>query len=264
MTDDNHNTTPVASEVESSRVGERPLLVGRDRELSQIEAILKHGRPALVVVSAATGMGKTSLLREVHERTIKQGWHTAYSDSEGGLSVVPTTTEETFRQRVLTLLDISTEESYFDTLTSQSQPSSLHSLPEHLRRWAPILLIIDGYRPAPDFANWFTTSFIENVTHAGAPLVVVVADQGGNVDGLLPFADKIITLGPLDPRSVKQHFESVGRQIAPPMKEAELDIYVKAACKDPARLVALTRVLMLAQPGEVSTPSSLSTPRQER
>src|SRR5215213_9619520 len=94
--DDNNNTIWVASGVEPSHLVKRPLLIGRDKELAQVEAILKHRKSALVVVSAPAGMGKTSLLQEIRARAMEQGWHTTYSDSEGELSIVPRTTERIF------------------------------------------------------------------------------------------------------------------------------------------------------------------------
>jgi hypothetical protein len=237
---------------------QRPLLIGRDQELARVKTILEQGRPAVVVVSAATGMGKTSLLREIHARASALGWHTAYGDSGSELSVVPTTTEDTFRQWVLTLLGSTTKESYFDSLTGQSQLDPPHSLVYHLRRRAPVLLVIDGYRPESTFAEWFTQSFIEDVKDAPEPVVVVVADQSGNVAELQSHANDVINLGLLDRQAVKRHFESVGRRIDPPMGAEELDTYVEAACKDPARLATLTRLLTLAKPAEGSTNPSAS------
>jgi hypothetical protein len=232
---------------------ERPLLIGRDRELAQVDAILERRQPALVVVSAVTGMGKTSLLRVVEARAIEQGWHTAYRDGEGELSVVPATTEETFREQVLTLLGISTEENFVDTITDQPRLRALPTLAEQLRRRVPVLLIIDGYRTEPGFDDWFTKRFIEDIKRDEMPVIIVVADQAGNVDRLRPFADEVITLGPLDQQAVKQYFESIWQRIVPPMEAGELGVYVEAACEDPAKLAILTRVLALAQPGESST-----------
>jgi hypothetical protein len=245
--------TPEAKSLPS----ERRMLIGRDRELAEVGAILEQRKPALVIVSAVTGMGKTRLLQMIAARAVEQGWHAAYSDSEGELSVVPATTEESFRDRLLELLDISTEDGVSDTTTGRSRP--LHLLAERLRRRAPALVVIDGYRPEPGFASWFVNRFIKDVRQAGTPVVVVVADQAGNVEGLRPSADKTLTLGPLDWQAIRDHFESVGQQIAPPMEPAELEVYVEAASKDPEKLDILTRVLTLAQPGEGRTGSSTLT-----
>jgi hypothetical protein len=257
MSDDLKDTVRATPEIKSVPT-ERLMLIGRDRELAQVGAILKLRRPALVVVSAVTGMGKTSLLRVIEARAIEQGWHTVYSDSEVELSVVPSTTEETFRSQVLTLLGASTEDSFVDTITDRSRSRSLHRLAKLLRHRAPVLLVIDGYRPEPGFANWFANHFIEDIKDGGSPVVIIVADQAGSVERLQSFADEIITLGPLDRQAVKEHFELVRQQITPPIMAAELDAYVEAACKDPVRLPILTRVLALAQPGEGTT--DLSTP----
>jgi hypothetical protein len=131
-------------------------------------------------------------------------------------------------------------------------------LSDQLTHRGRVLLLIDGYQPQPRFAYWFTNFFIEEVKRAKAPVVVVVADESRNLAELQAFADEVITLGPLDPQAVREYFESVGRQIAPPMEAAELDEYVNVACKEPAKLATLSRVLTLAQPDEASTRPSTS------
>jgi hypothetical protein len=237
----------------------RSLLVGRDRELDRIDEMLQRRRSALIVVSAVAGMGKTSLLRTVEARARGKGWRTAPGDGEVEHSILPTTTEETFRERVLTLLGISTEETFIAIKADPSRLSPFDPLVEQLRR-APILLLIDGYRPDPGFASWFTGRFIGDVRQAGASVVVIVAgDQFSNVEELRPFADETIVLGPLDRQAVEQHFRLVGQRVAPPMEAAELDVYVEASCKDPVKLASLTHALALAQPGEGSASPSVST-----
>ena len=237
---------------------QRPLLIGRDQELARVETLFEQSRSAFVVVCAATGMGKTSLLREIQAQARARRWHTAYGDSDGELSVAPTTTEDSFRQRVLKLLANSTEESYFEAMPSQSRPDPLQRLIDQLRRRAPVLIVIDGYRPETPFTDWFMENFIEDVKHAPEPVVVVVADQSANVAELQSHADEVFNLGLLDLQTVKRHFESVGQRIDPSMGTAELDAYVEAACKDPAKLAILTRLLTLAQSAEDSTSPSAS------
>lgn len=247
----------------ASGVVERPLLIGRDKELAQVEAILEHHGPALVVVSAPTGAGKSSLLQEIYARATEQGWRAAYSDSEGPFSVAPSTTERTFGQRMLELLGVFTSEAFSPTMTSQVWADPLHSLLDQLDRREHVLLIIDGYEPEPRFAHWYTSSFIEGVRYAEAPVAVIVSDQSSNLAELRPIADEVIDLGPLDQQAVRQHLELIGRQIAPPMEASELDAYVKFACKDPGKLAFLKRVLTLAQPDKRST-SPATAQREER
>jgi len=237
---------------------QRPPLIGRDQELTRVETILEQGLPAVVVVSADTGMGKSSLLREIHARVTARGWRTTHGESGDNLSVEPTATEDTFRQLVLTLLDSSTEGSYFDSMTGRSRVAPAPSLVYQLSRRAPILLIIDGYRPDPPFARWFTESFIEDVKHAMEPIVIVVADQSANLAELERHADEVINLGPLDQQAVKRFLESASRRIDPPMQEEELDTYVEAARKDPVRLAILARLLTLAQQAEPGTDPPVS------
>lgn len=249
MSDDHESAAWVTSEVESSIVVERPMLIGRDQELNRVDAILERHQPALVVMRAEIGMGRTSLLREIEgqAKDREQRWRTARSNSQGALSVVPDTTEENFRQRVLELLQIHTKET-FDNRMGQSRSHPIHSLIEQLHLWAPALLLVDGYRPGLGFASWFTDSFINGIKQDKQPVVIVVADQPhSDVDGLLPSADEVVTLGPLDQGAVTRYFELVGQRITPPMETRELQVYVEAARNDPGILYALTHMLELAK-----------------
>ena len=242
--------------VEISDVVERQLLIGRDRELAKIEGILKHRGPVLVVVSAPTGTGKSSLLREIQARANEHGWHTAYRNSEGHLCVTPSTTERIFGQWVLKLLGLSTDEALGPTTAGETWPNPLHSLLLSLGRQRGVLLIVDGYHPKPRFEYWFTSDFIGGIKQSKATVMVVVADQKDNLDKLRPFADEVISLGPLDRQAVRRHFESIAQQIAPPMKADELDAYVGVAREDPGKLAILSRVLKLAIPAARSMSTS--------
>jgi AAA ATPase-like protein len=53
--------------------GQYPL-IGRDREMAALEALLSAGRSALAVVSGPLGSGKSKLVREFAERARSAGW----------------------------------------------------------------------------------------------------------------------------------------------------------------------------------------------
>lgn len=296
----------------------QPLMVGRDRELGQIKAILERRNPALVVMAGETGMGKTSLLREARLLASRLGWNTVPDVNQQEMTVEPETTEDTFSSRVRELLKIPAPEIFpeaapdlevrkvlqygliqptqamvskaiatsglspawkgvlnrathaagqilqafpFEQASSEKKaeesrrlpPSRhplFHPLVEQLRHRAPVLLLIDGYRPEASFTGWFTRHFVTEIKKTEAPVVIIVADRPGNVAMLLPFADESISIGPLDPESLRQLLENIGQQLSPPLGEDELHTYLKEVCEKPEILGSLTRVLALARPAE--------------
>jgi len=253
MTDDREADTRAKSETKTTQVTERALFVGRKPELAQFNAIVKRRQPpALVVISAEAGMGKTSLLMEVQTGAVERGWTTAHIDGKGALCVTIDTTEDAFCARVRELLAIPDTSAgqgaaIAEQLSTQSRLRSLHPLVRELHHRAPILLLIDGYRPGAAFTNWFTDRFIRDIKQAKTRVVVVAADRPRDVAILSSSADGIISMGPLDPQAVRQHFELIGQRISPPMKAIELKTYVKAASQKPEILGNLTRVLQLVQ-----------------
>ncbi|MGH9427570.1 MAG: ATP-binding protein [Terriglobia bacterium] len=106
MTDDHITVAGEQAENESYPIYDGSLLMVRDRELAQFDAILDRRQPVLVVVSGEPDIGKTTLLREVQRRASKRGWRTALSDGQVDLRVEPDTTIDDFSRRVRKLLDI--------------------------------------------------------------------------------------------------------------------------------------------------------------
>jgi hypothetical protein len=304
MIDDRVTVAVDQAETGSSPVSDGLLLIIRDRELAQFDAILDRRRPVLVVVSGEPDIGKTTLMQEVQRRSSKRGWRTALSDGQVDLRVEPDTTMDDFSRRVRKLLNIPEAMEYKDGVSGNpisdktakdsvkclpsislgdvsdgkspddpdpesSEPDSTNSgealpghipdepaqppmqtrqppsLVEQLRSLDQVLLLIDGYRPEPGFADWFEGQFIRGVKQARTSLVVVVADLPGMVEGL--DADERIHLGPPDQQSIRRELEKIGRQITPPMEAAELDEYVKEVCEKPVRFDNLARLLRLAQ-----------------
>ncbi len=255
------NSASVNFEVESVRGAQLlPLLIGRNRELAEVDVVLQHRRPALLVVCSEARMDQTrmSLLQVIADRATEQGWRTV-GDVRSGieLSVVPTTSDEPFCTKVLRSLGIPTDqapepldksngEGFTEALTIDSGEYHFHQLMKELRR-EPTLLLIDGYRPGPVFAGWFLGRFIEGIKHLEAPVVVVVADRPDNVSVLESSADKLVPLGPPDLQALREHFESIGKRIEPRMKPSEVQYYVEAASKEPENLERLTRVLTWAR-----------------
>jgi hypothetical protein len=110
-----------------------------------------------------------------------------------------------------------------------------------------VLLLIDGYGPDPKFEEWFASALLNDLTEAGRPVAVAVADQTENLQGLEGFADQVISLDSLDRRDLQQRFEAIGREVNPPMESSEVGQYVDEALKRPQIIGPLRRVLALAR-----------------
>jgi hypothetical protein len=236
---------------------DEPVVVGREQELAQLTKILGESQPMLVVVKGRAGVGKTSLLQAFRTQAEAAGWNTApYGASAEFLSVTTATTEETFSAQVQTLLAVPRGKSYLEKSQGKSSPNTsaeqapLLAIVEQLRGRAPLLLLIDGYLPAPEFMDWFQNRFVPDVSRAGAPVVVIVAERPEGTAPLEPSATQIIVLERPEEEAIRQHFIRLGEQISPPLQEDELNIYVETANKQTDMLVSLTRVLRLARHSE--------------
>ena len=225
------------------------LLVGRDHELASFKEVLKEKQAQLVVLTGEPGMGKTSLLRKFRELGDEAGWNTAQMPNLVLRDVE--TTPESFSSQLQSLLSVPTARSFIEKPSkplvdpATGQPLLL-PIVERLRALAPFLLLIDGYQPGPEFAEWFHTIFVNDVRRSSASIVIVLAARPDGAIKITPFADQIISLGPLDPISIQEHFKELGRQLDPPMTDSEVQEYIAAAKEDAQMLDSLTRVLRLA------------------
>ena len=222
------------------------LSIGRKQELTKLDIVLQRHRPAMVVVTGAPGIGKTTLLQVFQSHAVAHGWRTTSSSSEGMVRVIMNTTDTTFSEQVSNMLGISADQSF-----QRGTPTDKPSFAEELRLetvYAPILLLIDGYQPSPEFGQWFTDRFIKELKRTERPVVVVIAERPEAVTKLLPLADETIHLGQLERQAVRQHLESIGRHIVPKIEPKELKKYIEACQKSPELLDSLTRVLRLMEP----------------
>ncbi len=251
------------SESRASATPARMTLVGRDDELAQLDAVLQKRDPAVIIVSAAAGMGKTTLLRAAALRAIEQGWATTHSHADAEIEVSQTTTAQDFSSEVQARLDLPSTEPVLESLPEPellhamtSPPASrtasrfVHPLVRQLRQRAPVLLLIDGYRPSPRFGDWFRDIFLGHIRKTETPIAVIISDRPRDVEGLTPAADLVVALKPPNADAVRRHFEAIGERLAPPMQTAELNEYIQAARRKPEILDTLTRLLRLVQENE--------------
>jgi len=253
-------------------------LIGRDAELHQAVDMINRRGPALVVVEAEVGMGKTTFLCEAQARAREMDWRTVPRDLDNTLTISADTTEGSFWTQVSNWAMASrqgpspgwgssspsslgtevgakrsanpSELAVRQGVASERTPTSqvaLDPLVELLAGHSPVLLSVDGYRPGQEFADWFEGRFIADVKKLTVPVVVIVANEPSTMETLRSNADLTITLGPLDRAAVRTHLESIGREVSPAMTEAELHVYVDQTSERPDLLGSLTRVLTLAK-----------------
>lgn len=81
-------------------------IIGREPELKQFADVLARRQPALIMVGAEAGMGKTRFLIELEARAEAAGWRVAYRENDEELSVKLGSTRETFSERLRKLLEL--------------------------------------------------------------------------------------------------------------------------------------------------------------
>jgi hypothetical protein len=228
-------------------------LIDRTRELEQLGSILTRRTPALVLIGAEGGMGKSRLLQELEERaasgTIAGAgtWSVAYRDDEGELAITPSTAPETFLERLGELVGVRTRPGVGRSSGSIPLVPSPPTLPAEISRRAPLLILIDSYQPRHDFSAWFEGWFIAQVREGADSVIIVIATLLSNLFALEERTkpDLVIRLGPIPQEAVRGHLLSMASLIEPPLSEDEIARYTKAASEDPTVLHALTRVLAL-------------------
>jgi hypothetical protein len=245
------------------------LLIGRGSELAAFAAALEGRQPTVVVVAGESRTGKTALLQAFQVMANAQNWRTAGGANQRTLTVTPITDKRNFYGQVLAFFDepgdsrdavqsqIFPAQTVVELPTALQEPNSFTvedsklssfevqpDLIAQLKERAPVLLLIDGYEPNPEFNNWFKTTFIEAVRRSQEPLVIVIADRIASLKGQ---QDEFFPLSPLTRQDIREQFESLGHEIKPPLVPGELDVYVEAAVKNLAVLIRLYRVLALAR-----------------
>lgn len=237
--------TDILSELQSRESSPplAPLIIGHDAEVKRILQILEKRAPHLVVLTGEAGVGKTSLLNLIRIKAAASGWTVMPRDVSEEFNVSRETTETTFCARISDLMATPTGESFVETKSSQLD---LPPVVKQLRERAPVLVLIDGFDSTPEFASWFSDQFIREIKESRAPIVVALGDRPENTKQISPVADEVLSLGRVNKRSIKDHFESLGRLAKPPIETAELEQYIEAAHEKPELLGSLTRILRLA------------------
>ena len=229
------------------------LLLGRHAELDRILRRLDQRAPAFVLLTGETGAGKSSLLRAAASEAENKGWRTIGLNEGGfGLSVNPSMSEHLFVERVLELVrepasawqrtpDV---EAHVAIASREPWRSEVLGLARELGEHAPLVVVIDGFRPSEDFAAAFIR-LAGRVRQGRSPILLLVGARPVEAELISRTADDVIELGPLDEEPIRRYFEEL--ELVPELTRAEIDSYVEHAVKRPDSAVALARVLTLAE-----------------
>jgi hypothetical protein len=277
-------TTTSGSSSDLHKLVSKPLaLVGRENQLAEAITLIERRASALLLVAGEVGMGKSTFLAALDEYATGAGWTVARSDETGELTIAPSTTPPEFDSRLRQILgwpagagiadagsaepDLLPDLGSAATAGDAEKPGVIAKLFDTARRWlettswlglaelivdlqrhAPVLILIDGYRPGAQFERSFAGSFLPVLLRSTAPLVVVVADRPEAVERLAAQATARLDFGPGDQEAIRRHFARVTRDVEPAIRAGELDAYADAAAHRPELIGSLTRLLALQRP----------------
>lgn len=230
------------------------LLLGRQAELERIFRRLDERQPALVVLVGDVGAGKTAVLRTAAAEADAKGWKViGLEHNEPDLTVDPRTTQFGFVELVHDLLrgadtwqPFPAVEAHVARPPRQPWATDVPALARELAAHAPIVVIVDGFRPSQEFAEAFVRLARRIRDSHGAVLVLVGARRVGLSEPVVRAADEVVELGPLAAAPVRRYFEELS--LEPPITPEEVEAYAEEAVRRPDNAVALARVLTLAGP----------------
>jgi len=244
---------------------EPPPLVGRAEELGRDHEVMARGRSALILCVGEPGLGKSAFLRTLSAGASLDEWAVARADDEGVLTVTPSTTPTEFGARLRRLLAMPpTAEAPVKTAASSGMGAALEGarrslrdapwvgLPElsqDLRERAPVLLMIDGYRPSERFEHALVDSFLPAFKASSMPVVVIIAEREEPLGRLVSTATDVIPFKPVDRATIRAYFDAFGDALDPPLDDGEAEAYARAASRDPELIGSLTRLLRLQRKG---------------
>jgi hypothetical protein len=215
----------------------------REQELAQLTRLLQAERPCLVALTGEAGVGKTALLEEVRNRLAEEIIvipPTVAGKIIVGRDLVP----ESFCDQLLKWFTATGNQ---DQSEFPSGPDCLNQVINQIQRTT--LVILEGYRPNEAFASWFQNDFAAQIRANQSPVVVVIATLPDQAEKTAAWTDETIHLKPVDPILIKQHFETIGSQMAPPPISGELEKYIQKTQERPEILPILSRLLRLTWPG---------------
>jgi hypothetical protein len=239
----------------------------RSSQLAQVDEVLARQEPAVVTISGAAGIGKSTFLDAVADRAVARGWHVV-GDGRRGTKVLAATGETTIVELASAItgdLEPSTAmQSAGESARvagggesrSPSTPSTTASFLPPIERAAaaleeqsrPVALLFDGYRPPPEVDRELA-SLVERARSREVTVVVVACDAEPEKTALGSHADLELVLEPFGADELRTYFEKVTAGVEPPLSEEELKAYVRAARTRPDLVNSLTRLFAFIATG---------------
>jgi hypothetical protein len=216
-----------------------PDLIGREHELDRLGAVLAKAEPAVVVVSGRVGVGRHAL---VHGACRQARWTLLPSESLG-LYIEPRTTPDGFAMRLRGILSVpsgatgATDESALEA--AGSDPDALARV---LASFAPLVLLLERYRPQRALDRWFADLVLPALRRAEAAVVLAILDPPEDETRLTRLAEIRVELGALEPQAVRPEIEAAAESAFPPVDEAELTVYVRGIADRPGVFDSLVRL----------------------
>jgi len=242
-----------------------PVPVGRAREYEALASAIQPDAPRLLVLAGQPGSGRSYMIEHLRAVAVDLGFRCIGVDEE---LVVDRTTTSTDVLRVLRTLggaadapasEPAVEERWWDRVVGLVDKiidagQVERAVLEEMIASAPLLLAAEGYSPSPGFDTWLCSRLVPALREAAAPVVLVVAGIGSNVERLRAIADVSVSLGPLDATEVRDFLAEKGAGLEPPLSDDELTAYATAATTQPAYVDSFSALFDVLGEGDRGTP----------
>lgn len=262
----------------------RESLVGRAAELTRIEERLAAAPRAVIVVTGAFGVGKTTLVRAVRESAAEAGWVLVPHDRDA-VVIAPDSTVLSAVAAISDDFETSVQrrsggqsfakpangeypvDDRHDAavgslltgarLASQGSAAGDEVTRPGTSRPVRILITVDVQAPAPEVRDWLAGGGpSRSLGGQVAPAVILTSDRPEDQASLAAAADLVIALGPLDRSAVLDRLE----RMHPGLPAPELAAYADAISRDPTLLDSFLRLLPLIPADRQRSDAALKGP----
>jgi hypothetical protein len=216
-------------------------LIGRDHELASVADYLQRRTPGVIVIEGGAGLGRHALVAAACEQT--PPW-SLVPDRGSRLYVEPRTTIEGFTRRLCAALGDPRAIGPAGSGHAGS-PSDVTLATHALQRIAPVVVVLDRYRPRRPVDRWFADTLLPRLQADDVAVMLAVLDPPARPSRLLDAADLRLEIGELPAGAVRSELERALVDARPPVTPAELERYVSTVARRPRVLAPLVRLLTL-------------------